>query len=90
MKKNLLTVITIFLMLVLWVTKCGKSDDEENPYINEPVKSTYESRSSSDESEIVLCPKCNKSYNRATWGEMCNICWSEGRGLKSNGKYIVE
>lgn len=72
-------------MIFFWAHKCDKSMQSKSSNVN---SETY--NNPSNNFEIATCPKCGKSYNKATWGEMCNTCWNEGKGLKSNGKYIVE
>ena len=58
---------------------------------NSNIVSEPSNNSSSSSSNIVLCPKCGKSYNKETWGEMCNTCWSAGKGLKNkDGSYILK
>ena len=100
--KNVIIVLALLIGGCFIIEQCNKSERESRsdvPVYGEPTTPSAESEtddsynsnsSSSDESEIVSCPKCGVSYNKATWGAMCNSCWSDGRGLKSNGHDILE
>lgn len=84
MKNKFLTIVGVVFMIFFWAHQCDKS------YKDNVEKTNYQNSSGTQQSDIASCPKCGKSYNKSTWGEMCNTCWSSGRGLKSKGKYIIE
>lgn len=88
-----------FGFLLIGISIFGESSESFNARksIENSNSQTIESslsephNNSSSSSNIVLCPKCGKSYNKETWGEMCNTCWNAGKGLKnSDGSYILE
>ncbi|GGB65161.1 hypothetical protein GCM10007424_01340 [Flavobacterium suaedae] len=88
MKNTFYTIICVLIILFVLANQCDNSLRQDRGLAKPQAETDYETNTHPH--NIVSCPKCGKLYNKDTWGEMCNTCWSEGRGLKSKGEYIIK
>jgi ABC-type multidrug transport system fused ATPase/permease subunit len=83
----MLAVSCILLISVNMAVENASEEVSSSSYSTSETSNTNsnnnnESVGTSSYTTYSKCPKCGKTYNKESWGEMCGSCWSSGKALK--------